>query len=172
MLWYDLLFLQSYSLPVCILLVLMINKALLWNSIECERDVLAVKDILRVLKHISALIRLLTDSLDSMIAASQTLSGAWSAQLINWYQYVGGLMMLWWVAWHDWTSARADALRQNCLSIFVLDPMLRKFDIFVLDLISRHLLFLFGGVLFYEHRCDLAALEFEVNGIIGTLLAL
>ena len=54
----------------------MINKALLWNSIECERDVLSVKHILRVLEHISALVRLLSDSLDSMIAASQALSGA------------------------------------------------------------------------------------------------
>ena len=54
----------------------MVAKALLWNSIECERDVFAVKDILRVLKHIGALIRLLTDSIDGRIAASQTLSGA------------------------------------------------------------------------------------------------
>ena len=76
------------------LLVLVINKALLIYSIESESDILAVKDIMRVIEHIGALIRLLTDVISSMIAPCHTLGGARSAQLVYRYQYVCRLMML------------------------------------------------------------------------------
>ena len=75
-------------------LVFVINKALLIDTIESKFDILAVKDIMRVIKHIGALIRLLTDVISSMIAPCHTLGGARSAQLVNWYQYVCRLMIL------------------------------------------------------------------------------
>ena len=68
--------------------------ALLVHIIDSEFDILSVKDIMRVIKHIGALIRLLTDVISSMIAPCHTLGGARSAQLVNWYQYVCRLMML------------------------------------------------------------------------------
>ena len=68
--------------------------ALLVHIIDSEFDILSVKDIMRVIKHIGALIRLLTDVISSMIAPCHTLGGARSAQLVYRYQYVCRLMML------------------------------------------------------------------------------